>query len=67
MEDKNINKGVIISSFVWKALEKVLSQGCNLVIQILLARLLLPSDFGALAIIVACKEYAESIPTIYYL
>lgn len=57
MEDKNINKGVIISSFVWKALEKVLSQGCNLVIQILLARLLLPSDFGALAIIVALVHY----------
>ena len=46
-----------MSSFIWKALEKLLSQGANLLIQIILARLLLPSDFGTLAIIVALVNY----------
>lgn len=46
-----------MSSFIWKALEKLLSHGAHLVIQIILARLLFPSDFGTLAIIVALVNY----------
>lgn len=57
MDEKKIDRGVIFSSLVWKALERVFSQGANLIIQIILARLLLPSDFGTLAIIVALINY----------
>lgn len=57
MDDKEINRNLIFSSLIWKALEKVFSQGCNLVIQIVLARILLPSDFGNLAIILALVNY----------
>lgn len=57
MEDKQINRNIILNSVVWKALEKIFSQGANLIIQIILARLLLPSDFGTLAIIVALVNY----------
>lgn len=55
--DTAINRGVVLSSLFWKALEKVFSQGVNLIIQILLARLLLPEDFGNLAIILALVNY----------
>ena len=48
----------VVSSLWWKLLERVFSQGINLVVQIVLARLLLPSDFGSLAIIVAITNYA---------
>lgn len=57
MEDTSINRGTVVSSLIWKALERFFSQGSNLIIQIVLARLLLPSDFGNLAIIVALVNY----------
>ena len=43
---KRMKKG-----FLWKLSEKLLLQGSQLVIQIVLARLLLPEDFGAVAIL----------------
>jgi O-antigen/teichoic acid export membrane protein len=58
MEDKNISNKTIVSSLWWKLLERLFSQGINLVVQIVLARILLPEDFGCLAIIVAITNYA---------
>jgi len=46
MENKQI-----IYSFFWKFAERIGVQGIQLIVQILLARLLLPSDFGAIALI----------------
>lgn len=54
----NINKNKVISSLAWKLFERFVSQGLSLVIQIILARLLMPEDFGSLAIIVAITNYA---------
>ena len=58
MTDNNITGKNIVNSLWWKLLERVFSQGINLVVQIVLARILLPSDFGCLAIIVAITNYA---------
>lgn len=58
MNDEKINTKNVYHSFMWKLLERVFSQGMNLVIQIVLARLLMPDDFGSLAIIVAVINYA---------
>lgn len=58
MESDQISGKVIANSLWWKLLERIFSQGINLVVQILLARILLPSDFGSLAIIVAITNYA---------
>lgn len=44
-------KGTIIKSILWKFLEKILVQGVQFVVTILLARLLLPSEFGIIALI----------------
>lgn len=57
MENKFDNK-IIISSLWWKLSERVFSQGINLLVQIILARILLPKDFGSLAIIAAITNYA---------
>lgn len=59
MTDSDINSHKIFHSLAWKVLERLCSQGVNLVIQIILARLLLPSDFGSLAIIMAITNYAS--------
>ena len=58
MDNKQINSRTIANSLWWKLLERLFSQGINLVVQIILARILLPSDFGSLAIIVAITNYA---------
>ena len=43
---------------IWKLMERFFAEGINLVVQIVLARLLLPEDFGYLAIITAVINYA---------
>lgn len=57
--DVQINRSTVTKSFFWKIFERVMSQGVNLVIQIVLARILLPEHFGSLAIIVALTNYAN--------
>ncbi len=42
----------IIMGFIWKLLERFSTQGLQFIIQIILARLLLPSDYGILALVV---------------
>ena len=56
--DVNITSTSIVNSFWWKFLERFFSQGINLVVQIVLARILLPEEFGSLAIIAAITNYA---------
>lgn len=58
MYEVDINRGKVAKSFFWKILERLLSQGVGFVVQVVLARILLPDDFGSLAIIVAFTNYA---------
>ncbi len=53
----SIGRNTIINSLLWKFLERGFSQGINLVVQIILARILFPKDFGALAILVSITNY----------
>lgn len=59
INNDKLPKSKVITSLAWKILERVCSQGVNLLVQILLARLIAPSDFGSLAIIVAVTNYAS--------
>lgn len=54
----HIGAKTVVQSFAWKLLERLFTQGLSLVIQIILARILLPSDFGTIAIILAIINYA---------
>ena len=54
---QNNKESSIASSFGWKMLERLFAQGSSIIVQIILARLLLPSDFGSLAIILAIVNY----------
>lgn len=47
----------VVGSFLWKASERLIVQGCGLLVQVILARLLLPEDFACLAIITAIVNY----------
>lgn len=55
---KNL-KGQTLSSFIWKMCERGSSQLISMVIQIVLARILSPKDFGALAIILVFTNIAN--------
>ena len=44
-------KDKVISSLIWKFLEKSGTQGIQFILQIILARLLLPEDYGVVAIV----------------
>ena len=56
---KRISKSKIVSSLVWKLLERGGTQGIQLIIQIVLARLLLPEDFGTIAIVLVFINFAR--------
>lgn len=48
-EIKNV-KAKVISSLFWRMLERIGTQGVQFIVQLILARLLLPEDYGVLAI-----------------
>lgn len=52
-----MKNNIVITSFAWKMAERVLLQGLAVVVQVLLARLLMPSDFAAVALINAVIHY----------
>lgn len=53
------SKGKIISSLIWKLLERCSAQGVQLLVQILLARLLDPEDFGVLTLLIVFINLAN--------
>src|SRR5665647_1473684 len=50
MEDQKI-KSKVISSLFWKLMERGGTQGIQFIVQIILARLLLPEEFGTIALL----------------
>ncbi|MCF8018814.1 MAG: lipopolysaccharide biosynthesis protein [Vallitaleaceae bacterium] len=46
-----VNKSKVLSSLIWKLLERSGSQGIQFIVQIILARLLLPKEYGIIAIV----------------
>lgn len=51
-------QSTVVSSFFWKFLERSTAQLLNFAIQLVLARILMPEDFGSIAIITAIINYA---------
>lgn len=51
------NSNVVFESLFWKVGERIMVQGLGLIIQILLARILIPEDFACLAIISAIVNF----------
>ena len=49
----DVSKEIVIKSLVWKFLERGGVQGIQFILQIILARLLFPEDYGVLAILSA--------------
>ena len=62
MEEKNttkrIAKNTVISSLIWKFLERGGVQGVQFVLSIILARLVSPEDYGVIALILVFIQIA---------
>lgn len=58
-DNKEINKKIIISSLMWKFLERGGVQGVQFVLSIILARLVSPSDYGIVAILLVFIQIAN--------
>lgn len=56
-----ITDKTIIRSFIWKLLERCSVQGVTFIISIVLARLLLPSEYGLIAIVLVFTSLANVI------
>ena len=57
--DTKYTKSIVISSLIWKLLERVGTQGIQFIVQIVLARLLTPEDFGTVAIVMVFVTVAR--------
>lgn len=57
--NNRISKSRIVSSLIWKLLERGGTQGIQLIVQVVLARLLLPEDFGTIAIVLVFINFAR--------
>ena len=53
------SKASIISSLIWKFMERIGIQGAQFVVSIILARLLAPDDFGVIALVMAVIAIAN--------
>ena len=53
-----MNKNKAITSLAWKFLERVGFHGIKMIVQIVLARLLLPEEFGVLSIMLVFTDFA---------
>lgn len=56
--NNKITKSKVLSSLFWKLMERGGTQGIRFIVQIILARLLLPEDYGIIAIVVIFTSIA---------
>ena len=49
--NNEVNKSKILSSLFWKLMERGGKQGIQFIVQIVLARLLIPEDYGVIALV----------------
>ena len=57
----NISRGTVITSLIFKFIERIAVKGLGLIISIILARLLAPEAFGQVAIITVFINLSQMI------
>lgn len=61
MANQDTAKKKVISSLIWKFFERIGYQGVNFIVQIVLARLLLPEDYGIISLLIVFVNIANAI------
>ncbi len=63
IQKKEINNRIIINNTIWKFAERILAQLVSLVVSIILARLLLPNDYGIVSMVIIFITIANVLVT----
>ena len=61
MANQDTTKKKVISSLIWKFFERIGYQGVNFIVQIVLARLLLPEDYGIISLLIVFVNIANAM------
>ena len=61
MEEKSVANSKIVSGAFWKFAERIFNQGVSFIVSLVLARLLTPDDYGAVAVVNIFIEIANVI------
>lgn len=59
MNNSRKGKGIIVSGLLWKFAERMAAQGVSFVVSVILARLLLPADYGMVALVLIFVNLAN--------
>jgi len=59
VKEHKSEKQQILSSLIWKFLERIGSKGINFIVQMVLARLLFPSEYGIVALVLVFTDIAS--------
>lgn len=59
MQEKNDLKGQVLSGLFWKFGERIIAQGISFIISLVLARLLLPEEYGLIALVLVFINIAN--------
>ena len=62
MDSENL-KNSIFSGVFWKFAERILAQGVSFIVSVILARILMPSDYGIVALILVFINIANVFVT----
>lgn len=62
MKDKDL-KNKVFSGLIWKFAERILAQGVSFIVSVVLARILMPSDYGIVALILVFINIANVFVT----
>lgn len=62
MNNENL-KNSIFSGVFWKFAERILAQGVSFIVSVILARILMPSDYGIVALILVFINIADVFVT----
>lgn len=58
-----VNKKVVFNNIIWKSLERILSQGVSFAVSVVLARILMPEDYGIVAMVFIFLAIADVFVT----
>ena len=60
MKNEENLRSSVITSLIWKFLERIGTQGIQFIVSIILARLLLPSDYGVVSLLLVFTAIANA-------
>ena len=66
MKEKTSLKNKAICGIFWSAVERFLSQGIQFVVTVIMARFLLPSDYGMVGMLAIVLQLSQTLMAVSY-